>query len=100
MMKIWKYLMLDIQSIFNIIFLHFLLEYCPPGWHSTRSTCMIAVESDTTLTTYEDAKNKCKEIDPIAYPAEPYNQYLQDQLSFVLSNSSLTETEFWIGKFL
>ena len=60
---------------------------------------MLAIESDTTLTSYEDAKSKCKEIDPISYPAEPYNQFLQEQLNMVLSNSSLTETEFWIGKF-
>ena len=60
---------------------------------------MLAIESDTTLTSYEDAKKKCKEIDPISYPAEPYNQFLQNQLNMVLSNSSLTETEFWIGKF-
>ena len=58
---------------------------------------MIAIESNTSLTTYEDAKSKCKEIDPISYPAEPYNQYLQSELNTVLSNSSLTESEFWIG---
>ena len=60
---------------------------------------MLAIESDTSLTSYEDAKKKCKEIDPISYPAEPYNQFLQNKLNMVLSNSSLTETEFWIGKF-
>ena len=60
---------------------------------------MLAIESDTPLASYEDAKNKCKEIDPISYPAEPYNQYLQNELNKVLSNSSLTQTEFWIGKF-
>lgn len=74
-----------------------MIEFCPPGWHTTRSTCMIAIESNTSLTTYEDAKSKCKEIDPISYPAEPYNQYLQSELNTVLSNSSLTESEFWIG---
>ena len=61
---------------------------------------MIAIESDTNLATYEDAKNKCKEIDPISYPAEPYNQYLQNHLKQVLSNSSLTESEFWIGNLI
>ena len=58
---------------------------------------MKVVESDTGLT-YDDAKIKCTELDPISYPAEPYNEYLQNELRNVLLNSTGTETNFWIGK--
>ena len=54
------------------------------------------VEADTSLA-YDDAKAKCEEVDPIAYPAVPYNEYLQDHLKNIIDNSSLTEDAFWIG---
>ena len=54
------------------------------------------VEADTSLA-YDDAKAKCEEVDPIAYPAVPYNEYLQDHLKNIIENSSLTENAFWIG---
>ena len=57
---------------------------------------MIVVEADTSLA-YDDAKAKCEEVDPIAYPAVPYNEYLQDHLKNIIDNSSLTEDAFWIG---
>ena len=57
---------------------------------------MMIVEDDTSLS-YADAKTKCTELDPIAYPAEPYNEYLQDELKSMIDNTSLTETDFWIG---
>ena len=57
---------------------------------------MLAVEAPASLT-YDDAKAKCAEIDPISYPAEPYNEYLQGELKTVISNASLTESNFWIG---
>ena len=70
--------------------------FCPPGWHPTRSACMKVVETATGMT-YNDAKTKCTELDMNAYPTEPYNEYLQTELTKVVSNSSLTETVFWIG---
>ena len=76
-----------------------LIDFCPPGWYATRSTCMMIVESDTSLS-YEDAKTKCTDLDPIAYPVEPYNEYLQNELKTMIDNSSLTETDFWIGNSL
>ena len=57
---------------------------------------MVVVEADTSLA-YGDAKTKCKEVDPISYPAVPYNEYLQDHLKNIIDNSSLTEDAFWIG---
>ena len=57
---------------------------------------MIVVEAETSLA-YEDAKAKCEEVDPISYPAVPYNEYLQDHLKNIIENSSLTEDAFWIG---
>ena len=57
---------------------------------------MRVVEAPTSLT-YDEAKAKCAEIDPISYLAEPYNDYLQNELKIIISNASLTETEFWIG---
>ena len=57
---------------------------------------MVVVEADTSLA-YEDAKTKCEEVDPISYPAVPYNEYLQDHLKNIIDNSSLTEDAFWIG---
>ena len=54
------------------------------------------VEADTSLA-YDDAKAICEEVDPIAYPAVPYNEYLQDHLKNIIENSSLLEDAFWIG---
>ena len=58
---------------------------------------MKVVESAAGLT-YSDAKAKCSELDPIAYPAAPYNQYLQSELIKVVSSSNLPEASFWLGK--
>ena len=74
----------------------FIEDHCPTGWYETRSECMMVVEADTNLD-YDDAKAKCEEVDPIAYPAVPYNEYLQDHLKNIIENSSLTEDAFWIG---
>ena len=52
---------------------------------------------------YQQALETCQDPtngDPIAYPMEPYNENLHKELSTELSNSNLTETEFWIGKYL
>ena len=57
---------------------------------------MRVVEAPTGLT-YNDAKAKCAEIDPISYLAEPYNEYLQKELKTIISNTNLTETNFWTG---
>ena len=57
---------------------------------------MVVVEADISLA-YGDAKTKCEEVDPISYPAVPYNEYLQDHLKNIIDNSSLTEDAFWIG---
>ena len=59
---------------------------------------MKTLEADANIN-YAEAVAKCAEADPIAYPMEPYNEYLQDQLEVDLSNSSVTEKSFWIGKY-
>ena len=79
------------------ICVRFLIEFCPAGWHPTRSTCMRVIESAVDMT-YDDAKAKCSEVDPIAYPVEPHNEYLQGELKTIITNGSLTETDFWIGR--
>ena len=57
---------------------------------------MKVVEAASSLS-YNDAKTKCQDLDPMAYPMEPYNDYLHNELKTLIDNSTLTETSFWIG---
>ena len=80
--------------------LYKITEYCPPGWRGTKTVCLKTVENGLGLGTvnYRQAAAICHDLDPIAYPMSPYNDDLNNELKTELSNSSLTESEFWIGK--
>ena len=80
--------------------LYELTEYCPPGWRGTKTVCLKTIESSSAIN-YAQAVAACQDPsngDPLAYPMEPYNDYLNNELKAELSNTSLTETAFWIGK--
>ena len=57
---------------------------------------MKVVEANETIT-YDAVTEIFTNLDPIAYPVEPYNEYLQHELKRIISNPNLTEPSFWIG---
>ena len=77
------------------------IEYCPPGWRATKNVCLKTIETSNNIN-YEQALATCQDPalgDTLAYPMEPFSEYLHNELKTELENSTLTETEFWIGKY-
>ena len=81
----------------------FFLAYCPIGWRVARNVCIKTFETSAAID-YQGALATCQDEnnggDSIALPMSPYNENLNEALKAEISNATLTETEFWIGKIL
>ena len=84
----------------NYSFLVCHAEYCPPGWTGTKTVCLTMVMNETQNINYAEAVELCAAQDPVAYPMEPYNDYLYGELQSALSNDTSSETSFWIGIYI
>ena len=77
--------------------------YCPPGWREARNVCVRTFETSAAID-YQGALATCQDEnnggDSVALPMSPYNENLNMALKAEISNATLTETEFWIGKHL
>ena len=63
--------------------------------------CLKTIEAPSGFN-YQEAVELCQHPtlgDPAAYPMPPYSEDLHTELKAELSNTTLTETEFWIGNF-